>query len=58
VIYHGMIAGLAILMVPAVPRVAYQSRPATPVDATDDHMLLHVIANMILQTQSEVKHVY
>jgi hypothetical protein len=58
VIYHGMIEGLAILMVPAVPRVAYQIGPATPVDATDDHMLLHVMANMILQTQSEVKHVY
>jgi len=59
VIYHGMIEGLAILMAPAVPRVTCQSRPATPVDAApDDHMFLHVMANMILQTQSEVKHVY
>jgi hypothetical protein len=59
VMYHGMIEGLTILMLPAVPHVAYQSRRATPVDpARDDHMFLHVMANMILQTQSEVKHVY
>lgn len=58
VIYHGMIEGLAILMIPAVPRVTHQSRRATSVDAGDDHMFLHVMANMILQAQSEVKHVY
>jgi len=57
VVYHGMLEGLAVLMSAAAPRIACPA-PTTATSIRGDRALLRVMANMILQTQSEVKHVY
>ena len=57
-VYDGMLDGLAVL-VPAVdPHVS--SHPPTVVipGIPGDRTFLRLMTNMILQTQSEVKHVY
>jgi hypothetical protein len=57
VVYHGMLEGLAVLMSAATPPVACPA-PTTATSIRGDRALLRLMANMILQTQSEVKHVY
>jgi hypothetical protein len=58
IVYHGMLDGLSMLM--AVPRDSLSPRahivPAQNVCV--DRGLVRLLANMILQTHSEVKHVY
>jgi len=58
VVYHGMLDGLAVLMSVSATHVA--SRPTTSAISgiRGDRSFLRLMANMILQTQSEVKHVY
>jgi hypothetical protein len=58
VVYHGMLDGLAVLMSVAAPHVACHSPPDAIPGIRGDRTFLRLMANMILQTQSEVKHVY
>ena len=59
VVYHGMLRGLTLILTDLVPSMA-SSQPCARVseELPLDRELLHVIANMVLQAQSEVKHVY
>jgi hypothetical protein len=58
ILYHGLIDGLSVLMrtvpdsVPAIPR------SSSSITVARDPELLRLLANMVLQTQSELKHVY
>jgi hypothetical protein len=58
VVYHGMLDGLAVLMSAAAPHVICHPPTTAIPSIRDDRALLRLMANMILQTQSEVKHVY
>lgn len=58
ILYHGLIDGLSVLM-----RTVSESAPAIPrssssITVAGDPELLRLLANMVLQTQSELKHVY
>lgn len=56
VIYHGLIEGLTLLC-SATDRSAVQApRPSAPPPIPRE--LLRLLTNMVLQTQSEVMHVY
>jgi hypothetical protein len=58
VIYHGLLDGIASLCASTdceVVRVQHRSTPRAPVCG---HELLRLLTNMVLQTQSEVMHVY
>jgi hypothetical protein len=57
VVYHGMLEGLAVLMSATTPLIACPA-PSAATSIRSDRALLRLMANMILQTQSEVKHVY
>lgn len=58
ILYHGLIDGLSVLMrtvsesIPAIPR------SSSSITVAGDPELLRLLANMVLQTQSELKHVY
>jgi hypothetical protein len=58
VVYHGMLDGLAVLMSAVVPHATYHPPTTAIPSIRDDRAFLRLMANMILQTQSEVKHVY
>jgi hypothetical protein len=58
VVYHGMLDGLAVMMSVAAPHVICQPPTAVIPGIRGDRTFLRLMANMILQTQSEVKHVY
>jgi hypothetical protein len=58
-VYHGMIRGLAVIL--TEPTAAARSSPPrvpTPEGVSLDRELLRLIANMVLQSQSQVMHVY
>ena len=57
--YHGMVRGLTVIL--AEPAANSPSPPSSDLHSNDvsvDRDLLRVIANMVLQSQSEVMHVY
>jgi hypothetical protein len=57
IVFHGMLGGLALLM--AIPRDASPRAYIVPaLNVCGDRGLVRLLANMILQTHSEVKHVY
>jgi hypothetical protein len=59
IVYHGMARGLAVILTEAAPNVAsspLQVCASEGVSFTGE--LLRLIANMVLQSQSEVMHVY
>jgi hypothetical protein len=58
VVYHGMLDGLAVLISAAAPHVTCHPPIISTPSIRDDRAFLRLMANMILQTQSEVKHVY
>jgi hypothetical protein len=58
VVYHGMLDGLAVLMSVTAPHTSSHSPTAVIPGIRGDRTFLRLMANMILQTQSEVKHVY
>ena len=59
VVYHGMIEGLKRLCVASADDAALAApSPAICVPITHDRQLLRLLANMVLQTQSELTHVY
>lgn len=57
-VYHGFAEGLRLLCRTTGSMAAAAPRASSPSCAHRDHELLHLLANMVLQTQSEVMHVY
>ena len=59
VVYHGMLYGLMLITTEAMP--IEQQRPA-PINSPSlsplEPALVRLLANMVLQTQQEVMHVY
>jgi hypothetical protein len=58
IVYHGMLRGLAVILTQLAPNV-----PSSPAHVPSegrplDRELLRLIANMVLQSQSQVMHVY
>jgi hypothetical protein len=59
VVYHGMLRGLALILTEAAPNSPSSSPRAPVADGVHiDRELLRLIANMVLQAQSQVTHVY
>lgn len=58
VAFHGFVEGLRLLCTATPSRTAVSpTSPAMP-PVSSHRELLHLIANMVLQAQSEVMHVY
>jgi hypothetical protein len=58
VIYHGMLHGLAVILT-NIPATEFSPTPAPGSDIRPlDRELLHLVANMVLQSQAQVSHVY
>jgi hypothetical protein len=58
VIYHGLLDGVALLCSSTDCRSPRPQHPSTPRPSVSDRELLRLLTNMVLQTQSEVMHVY
>ena len=59
IVYHGMLRGLAVILTEVGPEVS-PSPPIVPVlpGVFMDREILRLITNMVLQSQSEMRHVY
>jgi hypothetical protein len=59
IVYHGMVRGLAVILTEVAQEVP-SSAPRLPAASEKpiDRELLRLIANMVLQSQAEVMHVY
>ena len=58
-VYHGMIRGLAVILTEPAPEArSSPSQVPAPEGISLDRELLRLIANMVLQSQAEVMHVY
>jgi hypothetical protein len=58
VIYHGLLDGVASLCSSTGYEAVGVRRPSTPRPSLCDQELLRLLTNMVLQTQSDVMHVY
>jgi hypothetical protein len=58
VVHHGLLRGVALLLSSHASADAALPCHAAPAPFTQDREFLHLVANMVLQTQSEVSHVY
>lgn len=58
IVYHGLIDGLKLLSSSAVLDEVSAPRTSPALPAVRNRALLRLLANMVLQTQSEVMHVY
>lgn len=58
VVYHGLVHGMTLLAGSMRTGTSATPRSPTSIAVARDPELLHVLANMVLQTQSEVMHVY
>ena len=58
VIFHGLLDGLMLLCSSNTRGLAPAQRASSAQPIARDRDLLRLLANMVLQTQSEVKHVY
>ena len=58
VVFHGFAEGLKLLCRATASSTAAAPQASSPSCAPRDRELLHLLANMVLQTQSEVMHVY
>jgi hypothetical protein len=58
VIYHGMLQGLVLLMSGPSAPTPYQPHMASAPNVRSDRGLVRLLANMVLQTHLEVKHVF
>ncbi|MGH8319627.1 MAG: hypothetical protein ACREUL_16920 [Steroidobacteraceae bacterium] len=58
IVYHGLIEGLRLLCSSNRSEPSPAPRTAEPQPIARDHELLRLLANMVLQVQSEVSHVY
>jgi hypothetical protein len=57
-IYHGMLRGLAVILTDvALPAVSAPWAPTSDINSVDPD-LLRLVANMVLQMQSQVNHAY
>lgn len=56
--YHGLVEGLRLLCSPNATGAPVRPRALSPQPVRCDRELLRLLANMVLQTQSEVMHVY
>jgi len=57
-IYHGMLRGLAVILTDvALPAVSAPRAPTSDINSVDPD-LLRLVANMVLQMQSQVNHAY
>ncbi|OGA60805.1 MAG: hypothetical protein A3G81_23800 [Betaproteobacteria bacterium RIFCSPLOWO2_12_FULL_65_14] len=57
-VFHGFAEGLKLLCRSTGASAAAAPRPSSPPSVARDRELLHLLANMVLQSQSEVMHVY
>ena len=57
-IYHGLLDGVALLCSSTDCGAPRARHPSTSLPSVCDHELLRLLTNMVLQTQSEVMHVY
>jgi hypothetical protein len=58
VIYHGMLRGLAVILTDvALPAVSAPRAPVSDIGSVDPDVL-RLVANMVLQLQSQVNHAY
>lgn len=58
VVYHGLVRGITLLAGSMPTGTSAAPRSPTAITVTRSPELLRVLANMVLQTQSEVMHVY
>lgn len=58
VVYHGLVHGMTLLVGSMRAGTSTTPRSSTSIAVSRNPELLHVLANMVLQTQSEVMHVY
>jgi hypothetical protein len=58
VIYHGLLDGVALLCSSTDCGAPRAQHPSIPRPSVPDRELLRLLTNMVLQTQSEVMHVY
>lgn len=58
VVYHGMLDGLALLMSVTATTTTHQPLMRPEPIVRGDRRLVSLLANMVLQTHLEVKHVY
>jgi hypothetical protein len=59
VAYHGMLRGLALILTELIPEVPPSAASAPVAEAVPlDREFLRLLANMVLQSQSQVMHVY
>jgi hypothetical protein len=59
IVYHGMARGLAVILTATAPNLASSPpRVCASQGVPLDRELLRLIANMVLQSQSQVMHVY
>jgi hypothetical protein len=59
VAYHGMLRGLTLILTEPVPEVASPAVSAPVAEAMPlDREFLRLLANMLLQSQSQVMHAY
>jgi hypothetical protein len=58
VVYHGMIQGLKLLCTSGTSIASPTAPPFGTLPITQDRELLRLLANMVLETQSEITHVY
>jgi hypothetical protein len=58
-VYHGMIRGLVVILTEPTPETRSSPSQVSPPEGVSlDRELLRLIANMVLQSQSQVMHVY
>ncbi|MGH7877866.1 MAG: hypothetical protein ACRETD_00405 [Steroidobacteraceae bacterium] len=58
IIYHGLFDGVALLCSSPDRGAVLAQRSSAPRPSVPDRELLRLLTNMVLQTQSEVMHVY
>ena len=58
-VYHGMIRGLVVILTEPTPETRPSPSQVSPPEGVSlDRELLRLIANLVLQSQSQVMHVY
>jgi hypothetical protein len=58
IVYHGMLRGLAVIL-SETPAAVTPLAPASELETVPvERELVHVMVNMLLQSQSQVMHVY
>ena len=58
VVHHGLLRGVSLLLSSHASVDSPPQRTAASIPAIQDREFLHLVANMVLQAQSEVSHVY